>query len=406
MLARQQVQTRGALSVLLALAAILSGCKNETAAQQAPPPPDVTVAEVLSREVQEWDEYTGRLRAVETVELRARVSGFLESVNFVDGQMVKKGDLLFVIDPRPYQATLDAANAELARAEASLALAVNDMERAEELLANRAISAEEYDTRSKEVLEARATVQESVAKVAQAELDVEFTEIRSPIDGRMSRNLVDVGNLISGGFEGASLLATVVSMDPIHAYFTGSEQDYLRYTRLAQNGSRPSSRDAANPVEMSLINESGFPHKGKMDFVDNQIDASTGTMQGRAIFENEDHELIPGLFVTLRLLGSGKYQAVQIPDQAVGKDQSSSFVLVVDESNVANYRSITLGPIIDGLRVVRSGLNAGERIVIEGLQRVRPGQPVTPDLVEIEAWMKRFDAPGAESTGADGGVDE
>lgn len=397
----QQLRKAEALLVILLTVATLTGCKNDTVTQQAPPPPTVTVSAALSREVQEWDEYTGRLRAVETVELRARVSGFLESVNFVDGQMVNKGDLLFVIDPRPYKATLDATKAELARAEASLALAINDMERAEQLLSNRAISAEEYDTRSKQVLEAKASVQESEAKVTQAELDVEFTEIRSPINGRMSRNLVDVGNLISGGFDSASLLATVVSMDPIHAYFTGSEQDYLRYTRLARSGNRPSSRDSANPVEMALINETGFPHKGEMDFVDNKIDASTGTMQGRAIFENEDHELIPGLFVTLRLLGTGKYDAVLIPDQAVGKDQSNTFVLVVDESSVANYRPITLGPIIDGLRVVRSGLQAGEHIVIEGLQRVRSGQPVTSDLVDLDTWLKRFDAPTPETNEAD-----
>ena len=388
------------LSMLMILM-LLTGCKNDTVSQQAPPPPDVTVAAALNREIQEWDEYTGRLRAVETVELRARVSGFLESVNFVDGQMVNKGDLLFVIDPRPYKATLDVAKAELARADATLALATNDMERAEQLLANRAISAEEYDTRSKQVLQAQAAMQAAQAKVTEAELNVEFTEIRSPINGRMSRNMVDVGNLISGGFEAASLLATVVSMDPIHAYFTGSEQDYLRYTRLARTGSRPSSRETANPVEMALINETGFPHKGEMDFVDNEIDASTGTMQGRAIFENDDHELIPGLFVTIRLLGSAEYQGVLIPDQAIGKDQSNTFVLVIDESNIANYRPITLGPIIDGLRVVRSGLQAGENIVIEGLQRVRPGQPVTPDIVELDAWLNRFNTPTQQGNEVD-----
>ncbi len=388
------------LSMLMILM-LLTGCKNDTVSQQAPPPPDVTVAAALNREIQEWDEYTGRLRAVETVELRARVSGFLESVNFVDGQMVNRGDLLFVIDPRPYKATLDVAKAELARADATLALATNDMERAEQLLANRAISAEEYDTRSKQVLQAQAAMQAAQAKVTEAELNVEFTEIRSPINGRMSRNMVDVGNLISGGFEAASLLATVVSMDPIHAYFTGSEQDYLRYTRLARTGSRPSSRETANPVEMALINETGFPHKGEMDFVDNEIDASTGTMQGRAIFENDDHELIPGLFVTIRLLGSAEYQGVLIPDQAIGKDQSNTFVLVIDESNIANYRPITLGPIIDGLRVVRSGLQAGENIVIEGLQRVRPGQPVTPDIVELDAWLNRFNTPTQQGNEVD-----
>jgi RND family efflux transporter MFP subunit len=361
----------------------------------------VTVTTVATRVIQEWDEYTGRLRAVETVEIRPRVSGYIQSVNFTDGQMVKQGDLLFVIDPRPYQAVLDAARAELARTEASLALAVNDMERAEKLLANRAISAEEYDSRSKQVQQAEAAVQAARANVAAAELDVEFTQVRSPIDGRMSRSLVDIGNLISGGTEGSTPLATVVSLDPIHAYFTASEQEYLRYTRLASSGNRPSSRDTANPVEMRLIDEEGFPHRGVMDYVDNQIDPSTGTMQGRAIFDNPDHELIPGLFVTVRLLGAGAYEAVLAPDQAIGKDQSTTFVVVVDDSGVARYRSVTLGPIIDGLRVIRSGLSAGERIVIEGLQRVRSGSPVTPDHVELDAWLSRFDAPPQDADGAD-----
>ncbi len=377
------------------------GCSTDAREPPAPPPPEVTVAPVHTRRVQEWDEYTGRLRAVETVEIRPRVSGYLQTVNFTDGQTVKQGDLLFVIDPRPYQAVLNATKADLARAEVSLALAINDMERADQLLANRAISAEEYDTRSKQVQQAEASVQETKAKVDSAELDVEFTQVRSPIDGRMSRSLVDIGNLISGGFEGSTRLATVVSMDPIHAYFTASEQEYLRYTRLASSGNRPSSRDTANPVEMRLIDETGFPHRGVMDYVDNQIDPSTGTMQGRAIFDNPDHELIPGLFVTVRLLGAGAYDAVLIPDQAIGKDQSNTFVVVVDDAGIATDRSVTLGPIVDGLRVVRTGLSSGESVVIEGLQRVRSGAPVTPDRVDLDAWLTRFDPPASQPAKGD-----
>lgn len=376
---------------------VVGGCGDDGggAAWSPPPPPEVTVAEAAGRVVREWDEYTGRLQAADTVEIRARVSGYLESVHFVDGELVEAGDLLFVVDPRPYQAVLDAAGAEEKRAGAALELAQNDLERAERLLADRAISAEDYDTRSKEVQQAQAVLEAARALVASAALDLEFTRVLAPISGRVSRRYVDEGNLISGGSEGSTLLTRVVSLDPIHCYFTASEQDYLRYARLAREGDRPSSREVANPVEVALADEAGFPHRGRMDFVDNQLDASTGTIRGRAVLPNPDGLLTPGLFVKIRLLGSGEYDAVLVPDQAIGTDQSRRFVYVIQEDGTAAYRNVTLGPIIDGLRVIRSGLAAGEVIVIEGLQRVRAGEQATPDRVALDEWLRRGEAPPA-----------
>jgi len=335
------------------------------------------------------------------------VSGYLDSVQFEDGQLVSAGDLLFVIDPRPYQAILDEATAQRARAQTQLDLARNDLERDERLLNERAISAEDYDTRSKAVKEAEASLLQADAQVEAAKLNLEFTEVRSPIDGRVSSRYVDVGNLISGGSENSTVLTTVVSLDPIHVVFTASEQDYLRYSRMARSGERPSSRDVAKPVQVKLADEDAFTHEGRMDFVDNRLDPSTGTMKGRAILDNDDMLLTPGMFVTLRLLGSGAYQAVLIPDQAIGADQAQKFVFVVGDDNIAHFRTVAVGPIIDGLRVVRQGLRPGETIIIEGLQRVRDGAPVTPDRVDLGRWMRRGEmppgtpgAPGAPSESA------
>ncbi|MEO1008518.1 MAG: efflux RND transporter periplasmic adaptor subunit [Planctomycetota bacterium] len=373
------------------------GCESD-----APPPdagpPEVTVALPVSRVVQEWDEYTGRLQPVESVEIRARVSGYVESVNFEDGQIVDAGDVLFVIDPRPYEALLQSEQANRARAEAELKLAQNDLGRVERAFGQQAASPSELDSATQTVAQREAEVQAAAARVRTAELDLEFTEVRSPITGRVGRNLVDVGNLIAGGTASSPILATVVSLDPIHCYFTVSEQEFLRYARLADSGARPSSRDAANPVQIGLVDEAGFPHRGVMDFVDNRVDNQTGTMQGRAIIENPDLLLTPGLFTKVRLLGTAEYEAVLIPDQAVGTDQSRQFVVVVDDQDNAKYRYVELGPMIDGLRVVRSGLGADESIVIEGLQRIGSGDAVSPDRVEVEAWMRRFDPP--ESAGA------
>ena len=386
-LCRRPIATRASNTVLSAILAIplalTLGCQSEAQAP-ATPPPTVAVGKPLAKAVTDWDEYTGRLEAVQTVEVRARVSGYLQSVNFKDGATVNKGDLLFVIDPRPYEAILNQAKAEVTRNKFRLELARNNVERAERLFKSRAISAEELDTRTQEQRQALASLEAAKAAVEAAQLNVEFTRVTAPIKGRVSRELVTEGNLVSGGTEGATLLTTIVSLDPIYVYFTADERAYLRYTRLARSGARPSSRDVANPVKLQLADEKDSEHEGKMDFVDNRIDAATGTAQGRAIFPNPDRLLIPGLFAKVRLLGEGPYQALLLPDEAIGTDQSQKFVFVIDEKNVARRQTVVLGRMEDRLRVIREGLKGDELIVVDGVQRVRAGSPVTPQETEIK----------------------
>lgn len=376
---------RRASSLLLLMGALaLSACEAKPVAPPPPPPPPaVTIAKPVVRKVIQWDEYTGRLAARETVEIRARVNGYLQTVNFRDGQIVQKGELLFVIDPRPYEAVLKTAKAEVTQVLTRLELAKNDLERAEQLLKTKAISTEEFDTRSKAVREAEAAVEAARARVDAAALDVEFTQITAPITGRIGRTLIDPGNLITGGAGTSTLLTTIVSLNPIHCYFDANEQAYLRYVRLNASGKRVSSREVATPVFVGLSDEEGFPHVGHMDFVDNQIDPATGTMRGRAILDNDDMTLTPGLFVRVRLLGSGEFEAIQIPDEAIGTDQAQRFVFVVKPDNTVEHRQVTVGEMIDGLRVITEGLNPEDAIIIEGLQRARTGEAVTPTLVEI-----------------------
>jgi RND family efflux transporter MFP subunit len=345
-----------------------------------PPPPAVTVAHPLVQAVVEWDEYTGRLSAIQSVEVRARVSGYLQSIHFADGAIVKAGDLLFVIDPRPYEAVLAHARADVTLAEARLDLARKDLARAEFLLKSRAISQEEADLRAATVRQTAAALAGVRAAVDAAALDVEFTHVTAPIGGRVSRHQVTEGNLIiGGGTSNATLLTSIVTLDPMYCYFEVDEQAYLKYSRLNLSGQRPSSREVQNPVEVAAADEPDFPHRGWMDFVDNQLDPSTGTMQGRAVVPNPDLLLSPGQFVRLRLAGSGKYEAVLIPDEAIATDQAQRFVWVLDAENKAQYRKITIGPRYEGKRIVREGLGAADRIVISGLQRVRPGIVLAPE---------------------------
>lgn len=371
---------------LVGALALLAGC-----GPKAPPPaaaPGVSVATVIEKEITDFDEFTGRTEAKEFVEIRPRVSGYIQKVNFKEGKEISKGDLLFVIDPRPYQAVLEKAAAELARARTRAELARNEVVRAGKLLAAKAFSQEEYDERANALREAEAGIQGAAAAVEAARLDVAYTRITSPIDGRVSRAEITEGNLVSGGNAGAAnatLLTTVVSLDPMYVYFDGSEQDYLRYTGMARRGERPSSRDFPNPIEMGLANEDGYPHQGHMDFVDNRINPTTGTIRARAVFDNKDRTLAPGLFVRLRLIGSGKYQAMLVDDRAIGTDQDKKFVYVVTPDNKIEYRTVKLGPKTAGLRVVRAGLNHGDRIVVNGLQRVRPGMAVTPEKLAMGA---------------------
>lgn len=371
--------------VLGALASSLEGCRESI--PPAPPPAEVDVARPIVREITEWDEYTGRLAAIDTVEVRPRVSGYLESVHFKEGQVVKKGDLLFVIDPRPFHAVLAAAEADVRGAQTRLELARNDAQRTENLVPSGAVSAEEFDRRAKTAAEAQTTLDAAKARLAQARLDVEFTEVRAPIDGRISNYVVTVGNLINGGASGggqSTLLTTIVSLDPIHCYIEATEQDHLKYTRLAAAGSRPSSRDRANPVRVALGDETDFRHEGVMDFVDNRIDPFTATIRARAVLNNPDGLLIPGQFVRLRLIGETRPGAVLVPDEAIGTDQANRIVYVVDDQNLVTLRTVKIGRLIDGLRVIHSGIDDNEEIVVNGLQRVRPGAHVTPHRVDLE----------------------
>jgi RND family efflux transporter MFP subunit len=366
------------LLAALTLAGVLSGCaRNEAAQPQAAELPQVTVAAAVSRRVTEFDEFTGRFEAVERVEVRPRVSGYIASVNFTDGGEVHKGDVLFVIDPRPYAAERDKAQAQLAQARSQLVLAKSERERAAKLLGQHAISQEEFDTRSAGREQAEANVAAAQAALDAAALNLAFTRVTAPIAGRISRALVTSGNFVGNG---QTLLTTLVSLDPIYVSFDGDEQVYLKYAKLAHAGGSGESR---NPVQVGLADESGYPHQGVMVFVDNALDPATGTIRGRALLDNHERLFTPGLFARLKLLGATQYNAVLINDSAVGTDQSVRYVLVVGADNKVLYRPVKLGPIIDGLRVVQDGLAAGELIVVNGLQRVRPGAQVAPQRVAM-----------------------
>ena len=385
---RSNVRALTSLAVpgaLLAALVALSGCRSDAQTAPQTPAPQVSVANALARDVTEWDEFTGRLEAVESVEVRPRVTGYIESVNFAEGSTVNKGDLLFVIDPRPYRAELSKAEAELARAVARAELAVSDEARSEKLLDIKAVSREEYDSRVNGSREAKADVAAARAAVDSAKLNLEFTRITAPISGRVSKAVVTSGNLVTGGSNAATLLTTVVSLDPMYVTFEGDEQIYLKYAELSRRGERSSSRDAANPVLMGLANENGYPHHGAMVFVDNQVDPRTGTIRARASFENKDGYLTPGLFARVKLLGHNSYRAVLVDDRAIGTDQSQKFVYVIDAENKVTYRPVKVGRLDDGLRIVQQGLQPGETVVVNGLQRVRPGVVVAPERVAMDA---------------------
>jgi multidrug efflux system membrane fusion protein len=378
------------LSSLLVSAVALAGC-DKPAATAGPPPPPVTVASPLQKSITEWDEYTGRFQAVETVEVRARVSGFIDSIRFNEGQMVKEGDLLFVIDQRPYQIALEQAKADVERAKAKLEIASLDVQRATPLVRSQALTEREFDTRKSTERDAGGQVASAEAAVRQAQLNLDWTEVRAPTTGRISDRRVDRGNLITGGQTGATLLTVIVSIDPIHFIFDGAEADFLRYLRLAATGARPSSRDVQNPVSVRLADEADFTHIGRMDFVDNALNAKTGTIRGRAVFENKNGLLTPGFFGRLRLFG-GERDTLLVPDGAIASDQSRKIVFTVADDGTVGTKLVELGPIVDGLRVVRSGLAPTDRIVIDGLQRARPGQKVKPEDGKIEATAQQAQA--------------
>lgn len=350
---------------LLACSILLfASCGNEK--ENAPRAMPVKVAAPTFQKLAEWDEYTGRFRARESVEIRARVSGYLDEIKFVDGQAVKAGDVLFVVDQRPFKIALEQA---AARHE----LAKKDYERSKNLAAKKAISQQELDIAFEKFRDAKAGLE-------QAQLELEFTEVKSPIDGRASRNLIDKGNLITGGAAGATLLTTVVSQNPIDFYFEASEQDVLKYTRLNEAGTRESSRTLKRPVFLKLQDEQQFVHQGEIDFIDNALDPSTGTLQARAVFQNPKDEFLPGIFARIRLAGSGEYEATLVPDAVVGTNQTIKFVYVVGKDSLLEIRPVVLGPLYEnGLRIIRSGLSKTDKVVMAGITMLRPGMPVKPE---------------------------
>ncbi len=412
----------GQSHAFLLVAVLFVGCGKSSSGPAAMPIPTVTVATPITKRTVQWDAYTGRLEAVNLVEIRARVSGYLQSIHFDEGQIVDVNDLLFVIDPRPFQAELNAAKATMQQSQSKLKqseamldeakarslqadaqLNLTDMrfKRAKQLNQRNASSQEEVDEREAEYLQAKADIEGAKAGISSAEaaiataqaeielakagvetaeLNLQYTQIRAPVAGRISRQAITQGNLIAGGTPTSSTLTTIASIDPIYCVFDATEQDVLKYMRLDQSGERESSRVAKNPVYLGLVDEEGFPHQGHMDFVDNRFDTDTASMRARCVFRNEDQILLPGMFARIRIPGSAAHQTVLIPDSAVGTDQSSQYVF----DGLAKRRPVKLGPIVDGLRVVREGLTGTETIVIEGLLQTRTDSPVNTDEGTIE----------------------
>ncbi|MGZ5526409.1 MAG: efflux RND transporter periplasmic adaptor subunit [Methylomonas sp.] len=375
---------RTRIGLLAVTLAAMIGCGNhDDAAPKQGPLPNVKIAQPLSQQVTEWDEYTGRIEAVNSVDVRARVSGYLEKVNFKAGDKVHKGDLLFMIDPKPFTAQLNYAVAELERAKARHELAKNDLARAERLFRAKAISEEEHDARSKGLREAVASVQSAQANVYTARLNLEFTEVRSPIDGRIGRELITAGNLVNGGGGDATLLTFIVSTDPVYVYVDADERSALKYRRQAQQEGRGSLEDEKTPVELAVADEVNFPHQGHLDYESPREDAATGTVTLRGVFPNPDELLSPGFFARMRVRGSAPYPAILVPDRAIGTDQAQRFVWVVNQDNQVEYRKVELGAHIGQSRVITQGLKPEDWTVIEGLQRIKPGAKVNPERISL-----------------------
>ncbi len=379
---------RAGLTLAGAVAAVLiAGCDqspSQASSQKAAPLPVVSVAKPIEREIVEWDEYTGRFDAKETVEIRARVSGYLNEVKFKDGQQVKQGDLLFMIDPRPFERALDQAKAELFAATTKVENANLDIVRGKPLLERQIISDKTFDDRMAVMKDAKAAVKVAEAKVKSSELDHSFATIAAPISGRIGRSLVSAGNWVSAGSgAGTTLLSTIVSQDPIYVYFDMSENNYIKYKRLAERGVAAGAADVGALVEVALPDERGFPHKGRLDFLDNRLDQGTGTLRARAVLANKAGLFSPGLFARVRVTGSQSYVGLLVPDEAIGTDQTNKYVLVVLDDGMVERRNVKAGPLVDGLRVVREGLAASEWVVTKGLQRARPGSKVEPKRLVI-----------------------
>ncbi|MDX3774954.1 efflux RND transporter periplasmic adaptor subunit [Chromatiaceae bacterium AAb-1] len=367
-------------------AVVLAACGNpEAAAPAAATAPVVTVAEVIHERITEWDEFTGRLQAPETVTLVPRVSGYIEQIHFREGAFVKAGEPLLQIDPRPFRAEVQRLRAELQNAETAQVLADNDFERAEKLSTQRAISEEVLDSRLARKRQAAATVASVKAALERAELDLAYTRVTSPIDGRVSYAQITAGNYVTAG---QSELTRIVSNATMYAYFDVDEQTWLKYMQLTADGRKVDTRNGASPVYMALANDIEFRHTGSIDFVDNAINQQTGTIRVRASFRNEEQTLLPGLFARIRLAGSAPYHGILIDDKAIGTDLNNKFVLVLNEKNQVEYRTVILGERLNGLRIVQSGLNPQEKIVVNGLQRVMPNMVVEPQLTEMTSSEK------------------
>jgi multidrug efflux system membrane fusion protein len=349
-------------------------------AMAAAAPVPVSVARVLEKSVTEWDEFSGRVQAIDHVEIRPQVSGIIEQVHFNDGQLVTKGDMLFTIDPRPFQAVLAHGQAELAAAQAKSALALINLNRNKQLIASHAIAQSELDATDDAYLEADASVKAAEAAVETAQLNLNYTAITAPVSGRVSRAEITVGNLVGDG-PTAPVLTTVVSVSPVYVEFEIDEQTYLKYLANGASGNSGVDRIA---VAMGLANEDGYPRQGRLESLDNQLDTSSGTIRVRAIFDNASGALTPGLYAKVRTGGSAAAPAILVDDRAIGTDQDKKYVMVIDADNKATYRTVTLGPMVNGLRVVRSGLHKDERIVVDGLQRVRPNSIVVPTEVAMD----------------------
>ena len=378
-------------AVSLAAIALIAWCTSAVAQNR---PVSVTVATPLARKVTQWDEYTGRFEASERVAVRPRVSGYIDKVHFTDGADVKQGDLLFTIDRRPFEIAVEAARADLTRAQAQVTLGQVDYQRAQELVRSATTSVRDLDQRKANLDTAQAQVMAAQAALRNAQLNLEWTEVRAPISGRVSDRRVDAGNLVTGGQDGANILTTIVKLDPIYFVFEGSEADYIRYQRLNREGQRQSSRGAANPVRIQLADETGWPHAGKMNFVDSEVNARSGTIRGRAILDNHDLFFSPGTFGRLQLFG-GTVDALLIPDEAIVSDQARKVVFTVGPDNKIVSKPVTLGGFALGLRVITAGLQPADRIVVNGLANpfVRAGAMVSPEAGEIKAQP---DQTGAE----------
>ncbi|CAG1769291.1 Efflux pump periplasmic linker BepF [uncultured bacterium] len=366
--------------IFLLSALILLSCQQQTSTPATPPamlPVKVKIAQPLIQEVTEWDDYQGRIEATESVDVRARVSGYLEKINFTAGAKVKKGDLLFVIDPKPLKAQLDFALAELEKAKSRRDLAKNDLTRAENLFKEKAASAEEYDNRQKGLREANAAIQSAQAQVDTARLNLQYTEVRAPIDGRISREYITAGNLVNGSGGDATRLATIISINPVYVYVDVDEKAVLKYRRQHKDIQH-------TEVQLGLADEQGFPHSGKLDYVAPMENLSTGTVAIRAVFKNDDELLVAGFFARIRINTGATFSAVLLPDRAIGADPADRFVWVVGKDNKASYRKVELGEKIGALRVIKQGLQADESVVIEGVQKLKSGSSVNPEIIKLE----------------------